>query len=65
MARGNLGYGKKEKRFPKKESLHYVYSRHLNTERPIETGVESVDATYDAAGRVLTMSLDNVAVTHR
>jgi DNA helicase-2/ATP-dependent DNA helicase PcrA len=40
MARGNLGYGKKEKRFPKKESLHYVYSRHLNTERPIETILE-------------------------
>ncbi|HEY9228056.1 MAG TPA: ATP-dependent helicase, partial [Gemmatimonadaceae bacterium] len=36
LARGNLGFGKQEKRFPKKESLHYIYSRHLNTERPVE-----------------------------
>src|SRR5262245_45040844 len=36
LARGNLGYGRQEKRFPKKESLHYIYSRHLNTERPVE-----------------------------
>jgi DNA helicase-2/ATP-dependent DNA helicase PcrA len=36
LARGNLGYGRQEKRFPKKESLHYVYSRHINVERPIE-----------------------------
>ncbi|MGH7618320.1 MAG: ATP-dependent helicase [Gemmatimonadaceae bacterium] len=36
LARANLGYGRSEKRFPKKESLHYVYSRHLNTERPVE-----------------------------
>jgi DNA helicase-2/ATP-dependent DNA helicase PcrA len=25
LARANLGYGKQEKRFPKKESLHYIY----------------------------------------
>ena len=36
MARANLGVGKKEKRFPKKETLHWLYSRHVNTERPIE-----------------------------
>jgi DNA helicase-2/ATP-dependent DNA helicase PcrA len=36
LARGNLGYGRGEKRFPKKESLHYIYSRHINVERPIE-----------------------------
>jgi DNA helicase-2/ATP-dependent DNA helicase PcrA len=36
LARANLGYGKQEKRFPKKESLHYIYSRHLNADRPIE-----------------------------
>jgi DNA helicase-2/ATP-dependent DNA helicase PcrA len=36
LARANLGYGRHEKRFPKKESLHYIYSRHLNTERPVE-----------------------------
>src|SRR6476646_9131065 len=32
LARANLGFGKQEKRFPKKETLHYIYSRHLNTE---------------------------------
>jgi DNA helicase-2/ATP-dependent DNA helicase PcrA len=36
LARGNLGYGRQEKRFPKKETLHYIYSRHLNTERPVD-----------------------------
>ncbi|MDB4875438.1 MAG: Helicase superfamily 1 UvrD-related protein [Gemmatimonadetes bacterium] len=36
LARASLGYGKQEKRFPKKESLHYIYSRHLNTEKPVE-----------------------------
>src|SRR5258706_9076982 len=29
LARGNLGFGRQEKRFPKKESLHYIYSRYL------------------------------------
>src|SRR5438309_5320957 len=36
IARANLGYGKQEKRFPKKETLHYIYSRHINTEIPVE-----------------------------
>jgi DNA helicase II / ATP-dependent DNA helicase PcrA len=36
LARANLGYGKQEKRFPKKETLHYLYSRHINTEIPVE-----------------------------
>jgi DNA helicase-2/ATP-dependent DNA helicase PcrA len=36
LARANLGYGRQEKRFPKKESLHYIYSTHLNTERAVE-----------------------------
>jgi DNA helicase-2/ATP-dependent DNA helicase PcrA len=40
LARASLGYGKQEKRFPKKESLHYVYSRHLNTERPVDQIIE-------------------------
>ena len=40
LARGNLGYGKQEKRFPKKESLHYIYSRHINVEVPVEEIVE-------------------------
>jgi DNA helicase II / ATP-dependent DNA helicase PcrA len=36
MARASLGVGKKEKRFPKKETLHWIYSRHVNTEIPID-----------------------------
>ena len=36
LARANLGYGKQEKRFPKKETLHFIYSRHINTEIPVE-----------------------------
>src|SRR5690242_11061053 len=40
LARANLGYGKQEKRFPKKETLHHVYSTHLNTEKPVEEIVE-------------------------
>jgi DNA helicase-2/ATP-dependent DNA helicase PcrA len=36
LARANLGYGKQEKRFPKKETLHYIYSRHVNTEIAVE-----------------------------
>jgi len=41
LARQALGYGKKEKRFPKKETLHYVYSRHVNTGRSIEHILET------------------------
>ena len=36
LARANLGYGKQEKRFPKKETLHFIYSRHVNTEIAVE-----------------------------
>ncbi|MEO7083388.1 MAG: ATP-dependent helicase [Gemmatimonadaceae bacterium] len=36
LARASLGFSKQEKRFPKKETLHYIYSRHLNIERPVE-----------------------------
>jgi len=36
LARANLGYGKQAKRFPKKETLHFVYSRHVNTEILVE-----------------------------
>jgi DNA helicase-2/ATP-dependent DNA helicase PcrA len=31
LARAQLGYAAKSKRFPKKETLQYVYSRHINT----------------------------------
>jgi len=32
LSRAHLGYADKTKRFPKKETLQYVYSRHVNTE---------------------------------
>ena len=31
LSRSQLGYAQKSKRFPKKETLQYVYSRHINT----------------------------------
>ena len=31
LSRAQLGYAESKKRFPRKETLHYVYSRHINT----------------------------------
>ena len=36
LSRSQLGYAQKSKRFPKKETLQYVYSRHINTGISIE-----------------------------
>ena len=36
LSRSQLGYGARSKRFPKKETLQYVYSRHVNTGITIE-----------------------------
>ncbi|HVE68965.1 MAG TPA: ATP-dependent helicase, partial [Solirubrobacteraceae bacterium] len=36
LARAAAGAVVKEKRFPKKETLHYIYSRHVNTELPVD-----------------------------
>jgi DNA helicase-2/ATP-dependent DNA helicase PcrA len=35
MVRARLGYGTKGSRFPKKETLQHVYSRHVNTDIPV------------------------------
>jgi len=35
LARAQLGLASKKKRFPKKETLHHVYSRHVNTDIPV------------------------------
>ncbi len=35
ISRAELGLGDKTKRFPKKETLHHVYSRHVNTDIPV------------------------------
>ncbi|MGH7717805.1 MAG: ATP-dependent helicase, partial [Gemmatimonadaceae bacterium] len=31
ISRAALGYGQRKSRFPKKETLHWIYSRHVNT----------------------------------
>ena len=36
LARASLGFGARERRFPKKETLHALYSRHINTDRTVE-----------------------------
>jgi DNA helicase-2/ATP-dependent DNA helicase PcrA len=41
LARNTLGLGKQEKRFPKKETLHYIYSRHVNCELAVDHIVET------------------------
>ncbi|MEI8255014.1 MAG: ATP-dependent helicase, partial [Deltaproteobacteria bacterium] len=35
FSRARLGLGDKTKRFPKKATLHHVYSRHVNTDIPV------------------------------
>ena len=40
LARSGLGYGKQEKRFPKKETLQWLYSRHVNTGLTVEELIE-------------------------
>ena len=36
LSRAQLGYAESKKRFPRKETLHYVYSRHINTEISVD-----------------------------
>src|ERR671939_1821786 len=36
LARSAIGIAPKERRFPKKETLRYVYTRHVNTDVPVE-----------------------------
>ena len=40
IARAALGFATKSRRFPKKETLHAVYSAHINTERTVEEILE-------------------------
>ncbi|MCU0624059.1 MAG: ATP-dependent helicase, partial [Gemmatimonadaceae bacterium] len=40
LARAERGLGERQRRFPKKETLHALYSRHVNTERPVAELVE-------------------------
>jgi len=56
LARGAAGVDGRQKRFPKKETLHYLYSRHVNTEIPVVHLVEDELPRFaeytDAIGRV-------------
>jgi DNA helicase II / ATP-dependent DNA helicase PcrA len=36
LARASLGFAARERRFPKKETLQTLYSRHINTDRTVE-----------------------------
>ena len=36
IARARLGFGQRASRFPKKETLHHVYSRQINTDIPVD-----------------------------
>ena len=36
IARASLGFGARERRFPKKETLQALYSRHINTDHTVE-----------------------------
>src|SRR5215208_1880757 len=47
LSRAALGYADKKKRFPKKETLQYVYSRHVNTEVPVAEIVRSELAQFE------------------
>jgi DNA helicase-2/ATP-dependent DNA helicase PcrA len=47
IARASLGVGKKDKRFPKKETLHWAYSTHVNTGRPLD------DVIHEGAPQLL------------
>jgi len=46
LSRAQLGYAAKIKRFPKKETLQYVYSRHINTGIPVEDIVRDEYAQF-------------------
>jgi DNA helicase II / ATP-dependent DNA helicase PcrA len=46
LSRSQLGYATKSKRFPKKETLQYVYSRHINTGISIEDIVRDEYAQF-------------------
>ena len=46
LARAQLGYAAKTKRFPKKETLQYVYSRHINTGVPVDDIVRDEYAQF-------------------
>ncbi|HXY29160.1 MAG TPA: ATP-dependent helicase [Gemmatimonadaceae bacterium] len=69
ISRAHLGFGQRGSRFPKKETLHHVYSRHVNTEIPVDdilrdefprfadTSAEMLRVFADYTGRKETRNL--------
>jgi len=48
LSRAHLGFAQRKSRFPKKETLHHIYSRHVNTEIPVETIVREEFPAFEA-----------------
>ncbi len=48
MSRAHLGFAQRQSRFPKKETLHHIYSRHVNTEIPVDTIVRDELPQFEA-----------------
>jgi DNA helicase-2/ATP-dependent DNA helicase PcrA len=61
MARATLGVGKKEKRFPKKETLHWIYSRHVNTEIPLEDILHEVPQFLNYTQEILRIFAEYIS----
>jgi len=62
IARASLGVGKKDKRFPKKETLHWIYSRHVNTEIAIEDTLhEEVPQFLDFSQEILRVFAEYIS----
>ncbi len=59
LARAALGAGKGQKRFPKKETLHWLYSRHVNTELPLDELLHrDVPQFLEFEGQILSIFAD-------
>ena len=47
MSRAHLGFAQRASRFPKKETLHHIYSRHVNTEIAVDKIVRDEFALFE------------------
>ncbi len=48
MSRAHLGFAQRKSRFPKKETLHHIYSRHANTELGVDAIVRDEFPQFEA-----------------
>ncbi|GAC1515082.1 MAG: ATP-dependent helicase [Gemmatimonadaceae bacterium] len=61
LARTSANVSAKEKRFPRKETLHYLYSRHINAERSVEEIVRGEYPQYiDQLERIVSIFAEYV-----